>query len=299
MSTASALLTPTDLSPARSFDIKLHSPYELHAPSLSSFTYNSIPNINHHNNSLLFEQSSSIRSHEHQLHSPQSPSHRSLVQPQSLQPQSLYQSADNSFPIFEPFNERRTPAPISPQFQSHFQSPPHQSYYTTTRTDVRGDPPMSWRQLLPTPPEWLRPEDKLVPSTPEYGRGRSVVGTKSGTEDPLRMSPSGNSSFEQHVPTPNPSTHAHEVSRRRLRQNSQSLYAYMRCILFSKPINFLSLLHPSSSPPYHVFVARIIKSSDQQASIFLQQKLKVAESDERAKIVDAICARGFEMMAHR
>ncbi|KAF8911768.1 armadillo-type protein [Mucidula mucida] len=66
-----------------------------------------------------------------------------------------------------------------------------------------------------------------------------------------------------------------------------------------EPINFLSLLHPSSSPPYHSFVARIIKSSDQQASIFLQQKLKVADAAERGKIVDAICARGFEMMAHR
>ncbi|KAJ3861614.1 armadillo-type protein [Lentinula novae-zelandiae] len=66
-----------------------------------------------------------------------------------------------------------------------------------------------------------------------------------------------------------------------------------------QPINFLSLLHPSSSPPYHSFVSRIIKSSDQQASIFLQQKLKVADIAERSKIVDAICARGFEMMAHR
>ncbi|KAI0248380.1 armadillo-type protein [Lactifluus subvellereus] len=67
----------------------------------------------------------------------------------------------------------------------------------------------------------------------------------------------------------------------------------------NEPINFLSLLHPSSSPPYHLFVSRIIKSSDQQASIFLQQKLKIADSCERAKIIDAICARGFEMMAHR
>ena len=66
-----------------------------------------------------------------------------------------------------------------------------------------------------------------------------------------------------------------------------------------QPINFLALLHPSSAPPYDLFVARIIKSSDQQASIFLQQKLKVADADERAKIVDAICAKGFEMMAHR
>ena len=66
-----------------------------------------------------------------------------------------------------------------------------------------------------------------------------------------------------------------------------------------QPINFLSLLHPSSSPPYHLFVSRIIKFSDQQASIFLQQKLKIADSVERAKIIDAICAKGFEMMAHR
>ncbi|KAK7028650.1 hypothetical protein R3P38DRAFT_3354402 [Favolaschia claudopus] len=66
-----------------------------------------------------------------------------------------------------------------------------------------------------------------------------------------------------------------------------------------EPINFLSLLHPASSPPYAAFVARIIKSADQQASIFLQQKLKVAGSEERARIVDAICARGGEMMMHR
>ncbi|KAJ7460267.1 hypothetical protein FB451DRAFT_1405506 [Mycena latifolia] len=40
-------------------------------------------------------------------------------------------------------------------------------------------------------------------------------------------------------------------------------------------INFLSLQHPASSPPYAAFVARIINSADQRASIFLQQKLTV------------------------
>ena len=44
------------------------------------------------------------------------------------------------------------------------------------------------------------------------------------------------------------------------------------------------------------FVAQIINLSDQQASIFLQQKLKVADLDKR---VDVICTRGFKMMAHR
>ncbi|KAJ7814364.1 armadillo-type protein [Mycena leptocephala] len=41
-----------------------------------------------------------------------------------------------------------------------------------------------------------------------------------------------------------------------------------------------------------------IKSADQQASIFLHQKLKVSGPEERARIVNAICARGGEMM-HR
>ncbi|KAF7304107.1 ARM repeat-containing protein [Mycena indigotica] len=67
----------------------------------------------------------------------------------------------------------------------------------------------------------------------------------------------------------------------------------------NEPINFLSLLHPSSSPPYATFVSRIIKNADQQASIFLQQKLKVAGAEERSRILDAICARGAEMMMHR
>ncbi|KAF8527378.1 armadillo-type protein, partial [Hysterangium stoloniferum] len=41
------------------------------------------------------------------------------------------------------------------------------------------------------------------------------------------------------------------------------------------------------------------KSSDQQASIFLQQKLKIADVAERKKIVDAVSQRGVEMMMNR
>ncbi|KAJ3775650.1 armadillo-type protein [Lentinula raphanica] len=92
---------------------------------------------------------------------------------------------------------------------------------------------------------------------------------------------------------------AGSTSRSSLLNDVPSSSDHVRSSSDPQPINFLSLLHPSSSPPYHSFVSRIIKSSDQQASIFLQQKLKVADVAERAKIVDAICARGFEMMAHR
>lgn len=67
-----------------------------------------------------------------------------------------------------------------------------------------------------------------------------------------------------------------------------------------QPINFLHLLEPASSPQYSIFVQRIITHSDQQASIFLQQKLKASGNvpQERMKIVDAICSKGFEMMVN-
>ncbi|KAF8314071.1 ARM repeat-containing protein [Clavulina sp. PMI_390] len=39
--------------------------------------------------------------------------------------------------------------------------------------------------------------------------------------------------------------------------------------------------------------------SDQQASVFLQQKMKVASATDRLKIVTAIANRGLEMMTHR
>lgn len=63
-----------------------------------------------------------------------------------------------------------------------------------------------------------------------------------------------------------------------------------------QPINFLHLLSPTAAPPYSHFITRIVKSSDQQASIFLQQKLKIADAAERKKIVDAVSQRGVEMM---
>ncbi|KAG8219228.1 armadillo-type protein [Butyriboletus roseoflavus] len=128
------------------------------------------------------------------------------------------------------------------------------------RPDLPSVSSTTWRHQQQLP-EWRRAEEK---SMSDFSVGISA-------EDPLRLSPSQNGFTRQGTA----GTHSHE------------------------PINFLSLLHPSSSPPYHVFVARIIKSSDQQASIFLQQKLKVADLEERHKIIDAICARGFEMMSHR
>ncbi|KAA1467795.1 ARM repeat-containing protein [Dentipellis sp. KUC8613] len=131
------------------------------------------------------------------------------------------------------------------------------------RGDPRSMPSMSWRpDRLDVSPDWLRSDDNV--------RDAGIL----AEDNSAARSPAFQTNFPD-LPSSQPQSQAHE------------------------PINFLSLLHPSSSPPYHLFVSRIIKSSDQQASIFLQQKLKVADLQERGKIIDAICAKGFEMMAHR
>ncbi|KAL0952147.1 hypothetical protein HGRIS_008764 [Hohenbuehelia grisea] len=141
-------------------------------------------------------------------------------------------------------------------------------YNTPPRRPDAGRIQMEWRpahqqlqqlQQITAPAEWLRPAQRSVQEMPSLAPPM---------DEPLRSAPV----YQSSSGSPNNA---------------------------NEPINFLSLLHPSSSPPYPVFVNRIIKSSDQQASIFLQQKLKVADVEERAKIVDAICSRGYEMMAHR
>lgn len=42
-----------------------------------------------------------------------------------------------------------------------------------------------------------------------------------------------------------------------------------------QPINFLQMLQPSATPPYDEFVGRIVGSSDQQASVFLQVSISL------------------------
>lgn len=280
--TSSLLQTPTDLSPSRStFDSKLYSPYEL---------THSLPYLPQSQSqpSLLFDHSNSPPSRNQESFISHSPSYSNRPS-YSSQPTFI---ANQQSGAFEPFSsvESQSGYHTNPQHASATHGMPRPLYNSPPQAQVsrRVDhtrqlplPPigMDWRlaqahgqyhqQLPPAPPstqsDWVLSEE-LGSLKSDYGKHEYITGAVC-SEEPLR----GSYVFQQQAPQ----TTSHE------------------------PINFLSLLHPSSSPPYHIFVERIIKSSDQQASIFLQQKLKVADLEERAKIVDAICAKGFEMMAHR
>ncbi|KAI0295021.1 armadillo-type protein [Russula brevipes] len=200
--------------------------------------------------------------------------HPSVPSPQGLQLQTGSYRAQDIFSTQSPrFPPPQLCYPYQPQDGATLYEPfsERSSILSTFPLPAIPNPmPVSERRIPPDSP-WF--SDRMQPPT-EWLR----------PDDCVRDRCSGLVSEEPGIPQKTVST---------LTQGPQSM------LQGNEPINFLSLLHPSSSPPYHLFVSRIIKSSDQQASIFLQQKLKIADSGERAKIIDAICARGFEMMAHR
>ncbi|TBU26856.1 ARM repeat-containing protein [Dichomitus squalens] len=236
ISTTSALLTPTDMSPAKTFDQKLPPTFDFNAVLRPP-----------ENNLLMFE--GGYRGPE----IAQGTQASIWANPQA------YNSEAGYFQTFEPFPES------SPHSVSRGQPLPLSQVQAERRqleTNVLPPtlPPLSWGgQRLRNSSDWLKADDIIDRGAQFHATETAFRSTQAQSGPPHRQA----------------SSQVHE------------------------PINFLSLLHPSSTPPYDLFVARIIKSSDQQASIFLQQKLKVADSDERAKIVDAICSRGFDMMAHR
>ena len=160
-SVSSALLTPTDLSPGRSFDVKLHSPYE--------HPYLSPP-------SLLFENGSPGKDQE------------TIRVPLVHLNHTRNQPGANAYPLFEPFAEPPTPAPVA-QNQNHL-SPPSglpQSLYSSTlprrAIDEARLHPVDWRlnnqlqQQQPLHPDW-RLAEKI---TNDYAFGN-------GREEPLRSS---------------------------------------------------------------------------------------------------------------
>ncbi|PPQ71432.1 hypothetical protein CVT24_011940 [Panaeolus cyanescens] len=263
-SVSSALLTPTDMSPqGKTFsdsDVKLNLPYD---QPIHPFTGDS---------TAMFENLPPTKIHESMTIPPLYRNVNALLQ-LNRGAQVQHNNLKYPNPFFEPFAEAQTPAPgvqNTPSASDISQSISLYSSPLPRRTDNMRSLTMDWRyaqqlqQSSPAPQhEWRLAAEKVTPE--------------------LQPLP-----HQEEVPRP-PIVYQHQAH-----QAPEQTHHHAH-----EPINFLSLLHPSSSPPYHVFVARIIKSSDQQASIFLQQKLKVADLEERAKIVDAICARGFEMMAHR
>ena len=66
-----------------------------------------------------------------------------------------------------------------------------------------------------------------------------------------------------------------------------------------EPLNYRRLLDRSISCNWKYIVDKIVCNNDQQASIFLQQKLKVGTVEQKYEIIEAIVAQAYPLMVNR
>ncbi|KAF4441906.1 hypothetical protein F53441_11866 [Fusarium austroafricanum] len=67
----------------------------------------------------------------------------------------------------------------------------------------------------------------------------------------------------------------------------------------TEPLNYRRLLDRNVNCNWKYIVDKIVCNNDQQASIFLQQKLKVGTPEQKFEIVDAIVAQAYPLMVNR
>lgn len=67
----------------------------------------------------------------------------------------------------------------------------------------------------------------------------------------------------------------------------------------TEPLNYRRLLDRNMSCDWKYIVDKIVCNNDQQASIFLQQKLKVGTHDQKYEIVNAIIQQAYPLMVNR
>ncbi|KAI1381436.1 ARM repeat-containing protein [Hypoxylon crocopeplum] len=67
----------------------------------------------------------------------------------------------------------------------------------------------------------------------------------------------------------------------------------------TEPLNYRRLLDRNVNCNWKYIVDKIVCNNDQQASIFLQQKLKVGTPDQKYEIVEAIVSQAYPLMVNR
>lgn len=66
-----------------------------------------------------------------------------------------------------------------------------------------------------------------------------------------------------------------------------------------EPLNYRRLLDKNVSCDWKYIVDKIVCNNDQQASIFLQQKLKIGTTEQKYDMVEAIVSQAYPLMVNR
>ncbi|KAI9820924.1 MAG: hypothetical protein M1826_000799 [Phylliscum demangeonii] len=67
----------------------------------------------------------------------------------------------------------------------------------------------------------------------------------------------------------------------------------------TEPLNYRRLLDRTVTFDWRYIVEKIVRSEDQQASIFLQQKIKCGSTEQRSAIIDAALTQAYALMVNR
>ncbi|EFW98751.1 pumilio-family RNA-binding repeat protein [Grosmannia clavigera kw1407] len=82
-------------------------------------------------------------------------------------------------------------------------------------------------------------------------------------------------------------------------KNENSLSENPTFVPTTEPLNYRRLLDRNVNCNWKYIVDKIVCNNDQQASIFLQQKLKVGTTDQKYDIVEAIVSQAYPLMINR
>ncbi|KAH7347749.1 armadillo-type protein [Plectosphaerella cucumerina] len=171
----------------------------------------------------------------------------------------------------------------------------------------RGDRLAPDSDMLMRPPKGRRGYDSRYASPHPYGNGNGYGGYSPApgpmdalSEPPVGMGPAYSAYSQQPVGTAL-SPHASEFqSTTAWGKNEAMVTAEGQTYLpATEPLNYRRLLDRNVNCDWKYIVDKIVCNNDQQASIFLQQKLKVGTPEQKYDIVEAIIAQAYPLMVNR
>ncbi|KAJ6188915.1 hypothetical protein N7519_003823 [Penicillium mononematosum] len=141
-------------------------------------------------------------------------------------------------------------------------------------------------------------EQMLYPPGPITGARRSITqNSRGGSLFPIQSTPWGEfasgSSSEQTTKSPASPKRPPSAFQQ---MNGNSIQTYVSPL---EPLNYRRLLDKNVSCDWKYIVDKIICNNDQQASIFLQQKLKVGTTEQKYDIIESIVRQAYPLMVNR
>lgn len=132
------------------------------------------------------------------------------------------------------------------------------------------------------------------------GLGGGIVTSSSGPPSLSSSMYPNTMGYSQPAPLGSPlSPHAPEFNSDTGLYNDPPGTEIQTYVSTTEPINYRRLLDRTVSCNWKYIVDKIVCSNDQQASIFLQQKLKVGTPEQKYEIVEAIVAQAYALMINR